>query len=494
VNGRNVPLPIFTQLTRRFNPTPIAERRRFLQTTLAIGASSLLSNQSTFAAISNQRRVVVVGGGVGGLACAFELKAAGYSVTVIEARRRVGGRVLSFPDFIDGKNVEGGAEFIGANHPTWMAYAEKFGLKFLDVSQDANFNVPVYLDGKLASDSESSKLFEELDFATATLNEPAAAMDIEEPWNSPSADEFDKQNLADWIKDLKVSELARKLIAVQMSSDNCVANDKASLLAMLTVIKGGGLEKYWSDTELYRCQGGNQQLAYRLAEEIGADNIRLNLAVQSIQTDSRGAKVICIDGSTIECDDVVLATPPSTWHNIAFFPNLPDVLKIQMGSATKYLASIRSRFWLDDNLSQNAVTDGPISQTWELTDAQPNEPTTAGLQAFSGGPSAEKCLSFHSNERESKYAAEFAKIYPKFAANFIDSRMMDWPHDPHTLAGYSFPRPNQITSIGSTLCKGLGCLHFCGEHTCYKFVGYMEGGLNSGVSLARRIAKKDGLG
>jgi hypothetical protein len=41
--------------------------------------------------------------------------------------------------------------------------------------------------------------------------------------------------------------------------------------------------------------------------------------------------------------------------------------------------------------------------------------------------------------------------------------------------------------------KGLGHLHFAGEHTSYKFVGYMEGALNSGAALAQRIAKRDGI-
>jgi monoamine oxidase len=71
--------------------------------------------------------------------------------------------------------------------------------------------------------------------------------------------------------------------------------------------------------------------------------------------------------------------------------------------------------------------------------------------------------------------------------------MMDWPNDPLTNGGYSFPAPGQITTVGKTLRDGIGRLHFCGEHTCYKFVGYMEGGLNSGVSLAARIAKRDGV-
>jgi len=47
--------------------------------------------------------------------------------------------------------------------------------------------------------------------------------------------------------------------------------------------------------------------------------------------------------------------------------------------------------------------------------------------------------------------------------------------------------------MGKTLREGVGRLHFAGEHTCYKFVGYMEGALNSGVALAARIAARDGV-
>jgi hypothetical protein len=70
---------------------------------------------------------------------------------------------------------------------------------------------------------------------------------------------------------------------------------------------------------------------------------------------------------------------------------------------------------------------------------------------------------------------------------------MDWPRDPWTNAGYSFPAPGQVTTVGPAMHKGLGKIHFAGEHTSYAFVGYMEGGLNSGASLARRIAARDGL-
>jgi monoamine oxidase len=61
------------------------------------------------------------------------------------------------------------------------------------------------------------------------------------------------------------------------------------------------------------------------------------------------------------------------------------------------------------------------------------------------------------------------------------------------MAGYSFPRPGEVTTAQKALYAGLGRIHFAGEHACVKVAGYMEGALNSGASRAKRIAKRDGL-
>lgn len=84
-------------------------------------------------------------------------------------------------------------------------------------------------------------------------------------------------------------------------------------------------------------------------------------------------------------------------------------------------------------------------------------------------------------------------LYPSFKDNFVQERIMAWPRDPWTKAGYSFPAPGQVTAHGPTLYEGLGRLHFAGEHACYQFCGYMEGALYSGADLARRIAARDGV-
>jgi len=162
-----------------------------------------------------------------------------------------------------------------------------------------------------------------------------------------------------------------------------------------------------------------------------------------------------------------------------------------MGDNVKYLAAVKSRFWREKKQSPGAQTDGFISMTWEATDNQKDE-GDAVLTSFSGGPAAAKSLAIPSGGRDRVYGEALEKIYPGFTGNFEKSRYMNWVGDPWTLAGYSFPAPGQVTTIGPALAAGIDHLHFAGEHACYKFVGYMEGGLSSGAAVAKRLARRDG--
>lgn len=485
---------LFARLNRRFGPKidPIT-RRDMLKASLAASSAYLLSGVDRIFAqpTSSARRVVVIGGGFSGLACAHELRRAKYDVTVVEARKRVGGRVLSFGDFIKGKNAEGGAELIGSNHPTWVAYAKQFNLDFLDVSEDEEAESPIIIDGKRLTKDESAKMWEELDGALNKMNADADKINADQPWKSPNAEALDRKSALDWVNEQKFPDLLKKAVTIQLVGDNGAELKDQSYLGNLAAVKGGGLEKYWSDTEVYRCKGGNQQLANMLAESIGRDRINLNLPVTQVTITDKGAVVKCKDGREIECDEVVLSAPPSTWSKIKFSPDLPATLTPRMGVNLKYLAHLKKAPWTKGELSPDTITNGPVAMTWNGTDGQPGDDDVCMI-AFSGADAAEECRR-HSADIDGFYKAELDKVYPEFSKQFVASRFMDWPSDPWTLAGYSFPAPGQVTTIGPVLYNGLKRLSFCGEHACYKFVGYMEGGLNSGASLAKRMAIRDGV-
>lgn len=494
---------LYVRLARKFAPERFRQdRREMMRLTAAVGMGAMLSSAGLARGAMGGRgmaagkRIVVIGAGFGGLACAFELKSAGYDVTVVEARKRVGGRVLSFKDFVPGKNVEGGAELIGSNHPTWVAYASKFGLNFLDVSESED-PAPIFLKGKRLSEEDANKLWEDMDAATSLMNKDAEAINEDEPWKSKDAAALDAKSIGDWIKTLEVSDFCKEGLEVMIGADNAVAVGKQSYLGHLCMVKGGGLEKYWSDSEVYRCKEGNDTLAKKLLEGIGADRVALEVAARRIERKGNSVVIECSDGRTIECDDVVLAVPPTVWHRIAISPGLPPALAPQIGIAIKNLGHTKSKFWIEKHLAPDSLTDRDVAMTWDATDGQ-GEEGPAGLTVFSGGPQAERLRAKDDTTRRATIMTELEDLYPGYKENLVDTRWMDWPSEKWTGGGYSFPAPGEVTKCGPILHDGVSLggqsrLFFAGEHACYKFAGYMEGALNSGVALAKKIAVRDGV-
>ena len=73
--------------------------------------------------------VVVVGAGLAGLAAAITLVRAGVDVAVLEARERVGGRVLTLrAPFADGLFAEAGPEFISPGHEALRGWLRGYGV------------------------------------------------------------------------------------------------------------------------------------------------------------------------------------------------------------------------------------------------------------------------------------------------------------------------------------------------------------------------------
>jgi monoamine oxidase len=480
---------LYSQLHRRYGKPDGISRRDMLQRSLAAAGALLLSDRFGLSAQPRAGRVVVIGAGFSGLAAAHELSRAGYDVTVAEARNRVGGRVISFSDLVPGKNVEGGGELIGSNHPAWVGYAKQFGLEFLDITEE-DLEFPIVLNGKRLSGDESEALWEEMEKAFQTLVVDAAKVDADQPWTAADAAAFDRRTLASYISGLDASPLCKSGLRAMMTADNGVITEWQSYLGNLAMVKGGGLEKYWTESEVYRCKGGNQQLARKLVTAIGAARVLTRTPVSSVAVSDRGVRVTLVSGKVLEADHVILTAPPPVWNKIAFDPLLPAGLAPQMGANVKCLIGVKGTFWRRGELAPELLSDGPVSMTWHATDGQPG--AGEAFTCFSGGPAADQCREWGA-QRIENYLAELEKVYRAVRPSYVRARFMDWPADPWVKASYSFPAPGQVTAQGPTLRDGIGRLHFAGEYASYGFIGFMEGALHSGAAVARRIAARDGV-
>ena len=125
---------------------------------LAIPTPAGAENFRLPAASGKGRSVVILGAGIAGLVSAYELKRAGYRVTVLEARDRIGGRAwtvrnggrivqMGRPDqvaaFDPGLYFNAGPARLASTHRVILGYARKFGVAlepFINVNRNAGWD------------------------------------------------------------------------------------------------------------------------------------------------------------------------------------------------------------------------------------------------------------------------------------------------------------------------------------------------------------------
>ena len=484
------------QVRQQIEPKPSARGKSFLVSKRIMASGPA---RGRFSEKQPTRSIIVVGAGLAGLCAAYELMSLGYDVTVYEARDRVGGRVHSIDDFVQGKTVEGGGELIGSNHPLWNLYKEHFRLRFTDVKTYGNS--PVRFGKRTLRFEESAKLMKEMEKEFQKLTSLAETIvDPFEPWTNPDSGSLDSESLGDWIKKQNCSTLCKQALVGMLEADNGIPAQQQSLLAVLAMVKGGGLDRYWTDTEVFRCKGGNQRLAQKFCDALNRNrkNVVTHARVTSIQ--QRGPKVavrVTIAGKmkVILGDDLILAVPPSVWPNIRF-RDLKLSARLskppQMGQNVKFLMAFQERFWEQFASSPTLSEDGPVDLTWETTEA--DEDGEFAMVAFSGSNDARECMNWRSGQRDRKYVRAMQTPYPGIGQEIRRSKFMNWSTERWSKGSYYFPQVKEVTVWGPFWKAGYcNWLHFAGEHTCYAFMGYMEGALSSGYRLARRLAIRDGI-
>ena len=186
---------------------------------------------------------------------------------------------------------------------------------------------------------------------TILNNEAKSIPNAFEPWKAPNARALDRLTLAQRIRSLPVSLLCMLALDEQLEGDNGVPTSRQNCLGVLAMIKGGGNQKYWDETETHRCAGGNVSLAEKFVAELESGNVRIHKAceAETITIDKNRITVKARTGHPFEADDVILAIPPSGWPGIRFSPKLPPFLKPQKGQNVKFLMGLKNEFWTNGN-------------------------------------------------------------------------------------------------------------------------------------------------
>jgi monoamine oxidase len=444
--------------------------------------------------------VVVVGAGLSGLHAAATLEAVGLRALVLEAQRRVGGRIHSMRQ--PGGTAEAGGTYIGAGYERVIGAAERHGVELVDVTSILEFfrEQDLALDGELIRQDEwpehPANDFPQRDKQHLPWTYHRVLTMRDNPLESPS-DWLDAKHAAldvsahDWLRSCGLSERA---IALAYGLNVSFGRDAHDVSALLLLFRGAFSREQRAlaaaDSVGFTARDGVQRIPEAMAGAL-ANGVELDHAVTGIALENDRAVVTCANGRRFSAGHVIAAVPPPVLRRIAIEPKLPAlqaeaIATLPSQPLTQVYLAPRSRFWEHDGYAASLFTDtraGMLAAARKSDD--PGEVTS--FTAWISGENAaalDRLASQADAGRAVISAIETLRPAAKGELELIG--MHSWGADPHAGGAWAYFRPGEVTRFATVLGCSHGRLHFCGEHLATASRG-MEGAMESAEEAAAAI-------
>ncbi len=430
--------------------------------------------------------VAVIGGGVAGLTAARILAATGLKVVVLEARGRVGGRILTRRP-IEGPMIELGAGFVHGDNELLWELVQESGIQ-TESSELGQWVV------------ERKKLREENDL-WERLGEVMKKIDA----NNHSS-------LGSWLRirpgGISAEEAAQ---AVEFVENFHGGTSDTTSADVLRATKGG------TDESQHVVTNGYDRVPQVLAQQCYAAGVRiyLNAPVSTIEWSQGAAIVTSRPQSNTEVPSfraraVIVTVPlgvlkarPGQLGAIQFTPEIPEKTSLwwglPVGQVSRLTLRFRENFWaqsllpaeLRENNGKNFgfvhTHETPIPVWWSMTP----EPVLVG---WAGGPAA-RALVGKTKEQVVEIALRalsesFGSPVAAWASALAESFWHDWGADPYSRCGYSYTVANYEDAPQRLAAPVADTLFFAGEATAEPAeLGTVGGALSSAERVAREVLR-----
>jgi monoamine oxidase len=430
--------------------------------------------------------VVVIGAGAAGLAAARALHEAGIDVEVLEARDRIGGRVLTLTDSHTTRPIELGAEFIHGQAPALQQLLDDAHLASADVCGTRWKATPSGL--RLLTG-----FWERLDRAMRLLDSKST--------RDRSFEEVLRQRPG-----------GRRLAAERTLARQYVEGFHAadpSLISALALAEGGSPGDDVRERRLARVVEGYDRVIAWLAEPLSS-HIALSSIVTSVQWKRRRVaigiarrKPMTARAAVITVPLGVLKAPPDRRGAIAFEPPLrskePALAQLAVGAVVRVVLRLNDRFWADERFARTHAKEGVERMSFLHTSDRDfptwwtTYPFTAPLiVGWCGGPRARRVLEQPSSAITDCAIDALARqcgITRRRMRSMVEAAWMhDWVHDPFARGAYSYSMVGGLDAPAALARPLAGTLFFAGEATDSEgATGTVHGAIASGRRAARQL-------
>jgi len=473
-------------MTRNRNPITGANRRQFLSEAilaalgLAAGPNAWTRGDSPG---QKQRRVLVVGAGVAGLAAAADLKARGFDVLVIEARERIGGRVWTAD--LGGQPVDLGAQWIeGIDNNPIFKFCRQHALKTARTNYESD---TVYdSDGSKYNDRNADRLYKQArmlirktrEINRERLRKKEADITLAEALRQVGTEGFETPRARRYL---------RWALGWEIESDD--ADD----------LKHLSLGNYWEEEEKgkdfkgdrHSFPGGYGQIPRILARGL---EVRLGHKVQAIAADKTGVSLDTNKGK-LQGDYALVTLPLGVLKagSVKLTPPLPErkvdaIRRLGMGTANKVVLRFPRVFWpKTEFLGYTSETPGQFVE-WTNLAQHTSAPI---LSIWSHGDYARRLEKGTDAEIVAKAMQVVRKIFGGDARGPVAHLLTRWASDAEAGGSYSNLPVGSSREDFDALAEPVGDrLFFAGEATSREYHASVHGAYLSGLREARRIATR----
>jgi monoamine oxidase len=496
-------------------------RRRLLRLSAAAAGAAMLSPVLNWSADAKQKKpkrgmrrprsVAIIGGGVAGLTAAYRLQQAGGKPVLFEASNRWGGRMFTVYDFYKGMFGELGGEFVDSYHEDLQKLAKDVGVEMQNLTTEGGddlffFKGQFHTPKDMIDPEKQTGAF--LPIAKQIAEDAEKLTDKDDEW-TPHATKLDNTSLKAYLEQFrgKTDDWAIDLLDVAYNIEFGLLTEEQSSLAMvdfITTDMSKPFAMFGPSDEIYRIKGGSSVLINALVDAL-KDKIEMKQGYALTALDYKGGQVVMgFDApggpATESFDAVILALPFTKLRQVKGLEGLrlgaeklKCIRELGYGMNAKILQGTTSRVWrspesgLPEPSNGNFYSDLGFQTLWDSSRAQPGDAgiLTDYIGVKAGLNDAKSALdAFH---------ADLPKMSPKMAEALDPNAVTSWfwAVYPFTLGSYASAKVGQYTTmleVASEPALG-GRLQFAGEHTSGDFIGFMNGGVQSGDRAAAALIK-----
>lgn len=422
---------------------------------------------------------IVVGAGVAGLTAARLLSRAGRRVVVLEARDRVGGRVVTDRRF--GLATDLGASWIhGVTGSPVAAAAQAFGLRTVEFTvggyQPDSRPIAYYgPDGRRLTDAAARRFADDIRTVDETLVDVIAG-------SAPDASYRD-------VTETALSAQAWDDERVQRVREFLEHRSEEQYGAWIEDLAAHGLDDDSIDGDEVVFPDGYDHLPRCLAEGL---DIRLTHVVSDVHWSADGV-VVTTDRGVFAAADAIVTVPVGVLQSQDFTiePALPEPVagalgRLRMNAFEKVFLRFSTKFW--DDAVYAIRQQGPESRWWhswyDLTPLH-GAPT---LLTFAAGPAAVATRDWSEEQIVESVLAQLRRLYGDRVERPVHVHVTDWQDDPYSRGSYAYMTVGSTTTDHDALATPIGgVLHLAGEATWTDDPATVPAALLSGHRAAENV-------